>query len=338
MFKGNRIQDISKAIDWLASLKKAPNDFSIPAYLTFEDGPESLTLWEPEICTPKADLRSIAIDKALPLNFKELQPEPHHAEAIRKALIDIQNGLYQKIVLARGYQFQKPLGWDVLSIASRFASALGSSTLIVWEMTDPYGTYGCAATTPERLFRLKAGQLMTEAVAGTVPRGNHPEEEAHFEKTLLTCPKIAEEHGIVVDMIRSTLEALGFAAQTRSPVVRKLPSLQHLVTPMTAIGRAHALEVAAALHPTPAVCGYPRDAAIQRIHELEPFVRKGYAGAFGWINPMGDGDFFVGLRGLQWDATTCTALAGGGIVQGSDPKSECEEAEQKLQSILNRLF
>jgi menaquinone-specific isochorismate synthase len=97
------------------------------------------------------------------------------------------------------------------------------------------------------------------------------------------------------------------------------------------------LDLLAVLHPTPAVGGTPREAAVARIRELEGFPRGLYAGALGWINARGGGEFFVGLRSALIEGGHARVYAGAGIVAGSEPEREFAETELKFQALLAAL-
>jgi menaquinone-specific isochorismate synthase len=101
---------------------------------------------------------------------------------------------------------------------------------------------------------------------------------------------------------------------------------------------ARLLDILARLHPTPAVGGTPREAAIPRIRELENFPRGLYAGAIGWIDARGDGEFFVGLRSALIDGAGARLYAGAGIVAGSSPAREYDETEMKFRAIRDALL
>jgi menaquinone-specific isochorismate synthase len=97
------------------------------------------------------------------------------------------------------------------------------------------------------------------------------------------------------------------------------------------------LDVLAAMHPTPAVGGSPRDAALAHIRELEGFPRGLYAGALGWLNARGGGEFFVGIRSALIQGAAARAYAGAGIVAGSTPEKEFAETELKFKAMLDAL-
>ena len=154
-------------------------------------------------------------------------------------------------------------------------------------------------------------------------------------------PKEQTEHRLVVDDVRATLSLLGDRApETSGPEVVRLSTVAHLATTVRCRLRqpaASALEVAALLHPTPAVAGVPRAAAMAAIAELEGFDRGLYAGPVGWVDARGDGDWAVALRGATLDGSRARMVAGAGIVAGSDAGAEWEETEAKLAAMRSAL-
>jgi len=143
-----------------------------------------------------------------------------------------------------------------------------------------------------------------------------------------------------LDSIRRRLAPLGLQLETPvEPTLRKLANVQHLHTPVRAAlpETVRLLDVLARLHPTPAVGGSPREAAVARIRELEGFSRGLYAGALGWLNARGGGEFFVGLRAALIDGASARLFAGAGIVAGSSPVQEFSETELKFRAMADAL-
>ncbi|MHB1139771.1 MAG: chorismate-binding protein, partial [Microthrixaceae bacterium] len=97
------------------------------------------------------------------------------------------------------------------------------------------------------------------------------------------------------------------------------------------------LDLVAALHPTPAVGGWPRDAALGAIAALEQADRGRYAGPVGWTDAGGNGAFAVGIRSVELSGTTARLFAGVGVVADSDPLAELEETRAKARSLLGAL-
>jgi len=189
--------------------------------------------------------------------------------------------------------------------------------------------------TPERLFRVDGCSIHTEAIAGTVKIVAGQKAEA--ERFLLSSQKDREEHEYVVEYIQSALNSCGYlSVETRGPTLMCLPHLAHLQT--TFVGtrdrRTPIPQLLKKLHPTPAVCGLPLDAAVSKIHELEDFDRGFYAGPFGWFNATG-GDFAVAIRSALIHNDNIHVYGGCGIVRQSDAESEYAETNLKMSTYTN---
>ena len=142
--------------------------------------------------------------------------------------------------------------------------------------------------------------------------------------------------------MREALDPLCVDLQiAQEPQLSKTAAVWHLYTPITGKLREKsttALDLAIALHPTPAVGGVPATAAAELINELEG-DRGFYAGAIGWCDQRGDGRWVVSIRGAQLsaDRRTADAHSGGGIVAESDPDDEVAETTTKFNTILSAL-
>lgn len=195
--------------------------------------------------------------------------------------------------------------------------------------------------TPERLAAVQAGQLVTEALAGSAPRGQTPTEDHTLAIALQANPKELREHQLVAQFITQTLQSLGLETQSGDrPQLRRLSNIQHLHTPIAAplLPSLPLLEVVAHLHPTPAVAGLPQAAAEQAIRQLEPFERSLYAAPLGWVDDQGNGEFLVGIRSALLRGNQVRLCAGAGIVLGSQPEQELAEVDLKLQAMLGALI
>ncbi|MGB3496170.1 MAG: isochorismate synthase [Elainellaceae cyanobacterium] len=194
---------------------------------------------------------------------------------------------------------------------------------------------------PERLLSVHRGELTTEAIAGSAPRGDTPSEDARLANRLLSSLKEQHEHQLVVDFISQQLEALGLKTQRSPfPCLLQLSNIQHLQTPIYAqlSENLHPLDLVAALHPTPAVAGVPRQRACDYIRRYESFERSLYAAPFGWVDAQGNSEFLVGIRSALLDGNHARLYAGAGIVQGSDPAQELAEIELKLRALFSTLI
>ena len=189
--------------------------------------------------------------------------------------------------------------------------------------------------TPERLFHRSGRYIRTEAVAGTCVRGDTEAEDAEALASLLGSGKDQREHAYVRESIRNALDPLcqEFRIDEEASGLQQARRW-HLVSRSSGLLKRdiHGSDVMAALHPTPAVGGYPVEPALAAIRDLEGFDRGWYAGPVGWIGPQG-AEFAVALRcGLVRDRALFL-FAGAGIVEGSDPVAEWREIEQKISDI-----
>ncbi|WP_460720939.1 isochorismate synthase [Nocardia heshunensis] len=196
--------------------------------------------------------------------------------------------------------------------------------------------------TPEVLISRRGHTVTLHPLAGTLPRLADPDADAAQAQDLLASSKNREEHAYVIDWIRERLAPVCVELSIPDgPELLSTPEVWHLATPIH--GRLRhpattALDLAVLLHPTPAVCGTPTDLALDAIGDLEG-DRGFYAGAVGWCDTAGDGDWYVAIRCAELSADTLTlrAFAGGGIVAASDPHAELHETTAKLHTFLGGL-
>ncbi|MEO6003083.1 MAG: isochorismate synthase [Opitutus sp.] len=260
-----------------------------------------------------------------------------YIESVRAALACIERGEFNKIVLARTQTVRASHPFHPLrmlnGLRQRFPDCYAFS------IANGSGQSFIGAT-PERLARVSRGVLETEALAGSAPRGSTATEDAVHGGALLRSEKDRREQRLVLDSICRRLAPLGLTLEfSPEPTLRKLANVQHLQTPVRAAlpDTVRLLDVIARLHPTPAVGGSPRNAAIAKLRELEQFPRGLYAGALGWLNARGGGEFFVGLRSALVEGVSAQLFAGAGIVAGSSPDKEFAETELKFRAIREAL-
>lgn len=250
----------------------------------------------------------------------------------------IRAGRYRKVVLARARDLRATTRFHPLRALNELRQCYADC--YAFSIGNGAGASFIGAS-PERLLAVAGGRLRTEALAGTAPRGATAGEDAAFAKQLLQSDKDLHEHRIVLDSILRRLAQVGVASPTVSrPRVRQLSNVQHLATPVEAALPAgvDAFQLVGELHPTPAVGGTPREAAVAHLRELEPFDRGLYAGALGWVNHAGDGEFFVGIRSALMQGESARVYAGAGIVEGSMPEREFTETELKMRALRDALL
>ncbi|HEY5658394.1 MAG TPA: chorismate-binding protein, partial [Myxococcota bacterium] len=203
------------------------------------------------------------------------------------------------------------------------------------------GDASFVGATPERLLRLTGRRIETSALAGSAPRGHSPEEDARLALELIESKKEQSEHAVVVRELRETLAPLCRELRVpEAPTRLRLEGIQHLETPLcgTLEGDAHILDIAAAVHPTSAVAGAPRRAALEWLARNEPLERGWYGGAVGFVDASGGGELAVALRSALLRGATAHLFAGAGIVPGSRPQAELQETRIKLRALLTPLL
>jgi menaquinone-specific isochorismate synthase len=193
-------------------------------------------------------------------------------------------------------------------------------------------------STPEWLVRLEQGTVRVSSLAGSAPRGATEAEDERLGRALLSDPKNLHEHALVLDTIRESLADLPDLQAPDSPGLLKLPTVQHLYSPVSARADGQTvLSLGARLHPTPAVAGLPRDAALAFLRQREGLDRGGYAGPVGWVDRHGEGELAVAIRSALVRPQDVTLFAGCGVVSGSQPENELQESRLKLLPMLRAL-
>jgi len=270
-------------------------------------------------------------DALLPTpSLREDRPDlPGWTENIELALSAFAEGRLGKVVLARRAEF----GFDGVLDPTLLLERLQAVTPGCFHFyAEPEEGIAFLGASPERLFRRDGRSLQSEAVAGTRPRGASSADDEGLRDELLHSAKDLSEHTFVSRGIREALEPLCEELEIEDSVAdMKLARGRHLRakvrgTLSDGVTDAGLLE---AMHPTPAVGGYPRRNALEEIKVLEPFDRGWYAGPIGWIGAEAS-EFAVGLRSGLVRGQTLALYSGAGIVTGSVPEEEWAEIEQKI--------
>jgi isochorismate synthase len=257
---------------------------------------------------------------------------PGWRAAVTTILEAIATGHLDKAVLAREVVVEADRPFGRAALLGRLA-AKGAGAYL-------YASGGFIGASPELLV-VRSGRLArSRPLAGTVPRGTSPAEEAAGLDWLRTSAKEALEHRLVVDAVTGALAKAADQVEVAATQIVRLPTVAHLGTEVTAwLGDPppSALDLVALLHPTPAVAGTPPQAALDLLARLEPSDRGLYAGPVGWVDGAGDGEWAVALRCASLEGRGARLFAGAGIVAGSDPDAEWDETASKLRAILDAL-
>jgi menaquinone-specific isochorismate synthase len=262
-------------------------------------------------------------------------PAPQWEQAVAAAVAAIKAGRLRKVVLARDLYATVDQPIDPRILLHRLAAR--------YPECYTFACDGMVGATPELLIQQTGREVSALVLAGTTPRGGNPAEDEALGAELLASAKNTEEHSYAVASIRDTLGPLCNTLDVEArPALLKLPNLQHLGTRVrgtlapTGTPRS-ALALAAAVHPTAAVCGTPTGAAFELIRELEHMDRERYAGPVGWVDAEGNGEWGIALRCAQLSGRSARLFAGCGIVAGSDPAAELAEAQVKFRPMRGAL-
>lgn len=254
--------------------------------------------------------------------------------AVEQALAAIGAGELEKVVLAREVLVEADAAFDAREIVRGLVASQPGSFV--------YASEGFVGASPELLVRRLGEVVESRPVAGTTVADSDAALRA-----LAASVKDTREHRYVVEGI---VDVLGpRCAELHAdpvPEVAVFGPVAHLATPIR--GRLAspspsqaqaptALDLARLLHPTPAVGGTPREAALDAIRVLEGFDRGRYAGPVGWVDARGDGEWAIALRGAELAGARARLVAGAGIVAGSDPDAEWAETQAKLEPMLRVL-
>lgn len=314
-----------------------PFDLSSPAALLTPravDVTHGLPDW------PTGPLPPVRVAAALP-------PPGDYRDRVRRArdqLAAADNPLH-KVVLARALELVADAPMDARAVLRRLVAADPAAYGYLVDLSaagDGYAGVALVGASPELLVARSGDRVECRPFAGSAPRAADPDADAANGAALAASAKNRHEHQLVIETIRAALQPLcddlSIAAE---PQLSRTAAVWHLCTQINGRLRdtsTSAIDLALALHPTPAVGGVPTDAAVQLIAELEG-DRGFYAGAVGWCDAAGDGRWVVSLRCAQLSADRRSALAraGGGIVAESDPDDEVAETTTKFATILNAL-
>jgi isochorismate synthase len=269
--------------------------------------------------------------------LQEVPSRNHYALAVEAALLAIARGSVEKVVLARAVEVLSEAPLDASAIVRRLFAA--NRAAYVFGVPLPGGRTLVGAS-PELLVSLVGGRVIAHPLAGSSPRGMDPDEDEARRGALLGSEKDRREHAYVADAVASALRPLCTDLDVpQGPSTVRTPAVWHLSTriegtPRPGIG---VLDLVAALHPTPAICGTPTDAAARLIKDLEEEPRGFYAGAVGWADSWGEGEWAVTIRSAEIAEKGARVHAGAGIVAGSDPWDELDETTAKLRTMLRAL-
>ncbi|MFB9377276.1 isochorismate synthase MenF [Kineococcus gynurae] len=270
-------------------------------------------------------------------------PEPaRYRAAVAEALRRIETGALAKVVLARSLELTALSPWSVPQLAGELSARNPMATTVAVPVDDPVDPAArwLVGASPELLLRRRGPSVSLRPLAGSIPRSADPAEDARRGEQLLGSDKDRREHAVVVEAILEALRPFCRQINAPEPELHATPALWHLATPVTGLlidREVTSTHLVAALHPTPAVGGTPRSEALSVIREIEGLDRGCYAGAVGWQDGDGDGEWVVAVRCGEVSGRRLRIFAGAGIVAGSDPAAELAETGVKMRTMLDAL-
>ena len=265
-------------------------------------------------------------------------PAPElYAGAVAEAVRRVETGELRKVVLARTIEVAGDHRFDPRRLAHRLRAVDPHA----FSFIAPADGGILVGATPELLVSRQGSEVRANPLAGSAPRsGDRVEDQANAD-ALAASSKNREEHAIVVDAVAEALRPLcATLAWDPEPVLLETANVWHLSTRFRgrlADPAPSALDLALALHPTPAVAGAPTDGARAAIGQLEGFDRGSYAGPVGWVDAEGNGVWAIALRCALLSGDRATLYAGAGIVGDSVPAEELDETDRKFRAFLDAL-
>ncbi|MET8472857.1 isochorismate synthase [Streptomyces sp. NPDC006422] len=265
-------------------------------------------------------------------------PEPEVYGAVVAAAVDrMKAGEFDKVVLARTLELTARRAPDLPAMLRRLARRDPAGYTFAVPSAPGRTLIGAS---PELLVSRTGATLTANPLAGSAPRSADLAEDVRRAAALLESAKDLHEHAVVVDAVRAALAPFCRTIDVPArPTLVRTAAMWHLSTTVTGEladpGRITALDLASALHPTPAVCGTPTDLARRVIAESEPFDRGAYTGMVGWQNAEGDGEWVVTIRCAEAEGNLLRLFAGAGVVAESSPEAETAETGAKFRTFLN---
>lgn len=268
------------------------------------------------------------------LTVEHLPNQSHWSELVSRALTSIEQQQFKKVVLAR----QTRLTLDnPISAAQLLKASIADNQRSFHFLFALDSKHSFIGSTPERLYCRQGQELQTEALAGTIGRGNTPEQDQQLADWLIHDGKNLNENQYVVDDIIERLTPVAEHIEVESEArLVPLRQVQHLKRDIVAQLKPsiNGVQLLSALQPTAAVAGLPRQPALDFITEHEPFARGWYAGSMGYFSHQ-QAQFCVAIRSALVVENCVQLYAGAGIVPGSIAEHEWQELDKKMSTLLS---
>ncbi len=316
-----------------------PSLLTIPEIVVVQKSGKSWITWigdqQPEIFSRSSTLKT---RNGLTLTWEPgALSDTQWTSAVKESVSRIKSGELEKVVLARDLVAHADSEIDPADLITSLEAEYPSTWIFLVD--------NLIGATPELLVRLNKSLVTSRVLAGTIRRTGDEERDFALAGSLSKSSKDLEEHEYAVRSVAEALEP--FASSTNvpdAPFVLHLPNVMHLATDVTGVindsaSKVDIFKLAAALHPSAAVCGTPTEVAREVIAQLESMNRGRYAGPVGWVDAHGDGEMGIALRcgEISEDKRSIRLFAGCGIVAGSNAEQELAESQAKLLPIRTAL-
>ncbi|WP_108808880.1 chorismate-binding protein [Aquimarina spinulae] len=259
----------------------------------------------------------------------EPEAQKKHIELVKKGIEAIQSDRFKKVVLSRKEEVSIPDSFNSLHIFKNLIHFYPKAFVYLW-YHPKIGTW--MGATPETLIRVKSNNFFTMALAGTQPYINTIDVDWGTKELV--------EQKMVTSFVTSKLSSIINDIQHSKTYTHKAGTLLHLRTDISGVldnENSRIEKIIEVLHPTPAVCGLPKDEAKSFILTTEGYNRKYYTGFLGELNMNKDGvvksNLFVNLRCMELSNGKAILYVGGGITKDSDPEKEWEETVKKTETM-----
>ncbi len=284
----------------------------------------------------RAQVQELKVHEKPAIIQREDRLKDEYLRAVEAVTDRIRNHEVSKVVIGRSLKLTFETPFSPSTAIYNAAKEQPESYLFGLEREDKV-FFGA---TPERLVKLENDKVQSAGLAGSIRRGKNLIEDKELGDSLLADAKNLKEHNYVVQMIRKVYDTHCEEVKVPSnPILMKTRDIQHLYTPIEGRikGNATLFEFVQAMHPTPALGGEPREAAVEIIRKSEGMNRGYYAAPLGWINARGEGEFAVGIRSALLENDQAYLYAGGGLVSESSSLDEFEETRVKFRPMLRTL-
>lgn len=284
-------------------------------------------------------------DKNLLTDYRiqEVPSAEKFKKGVKEAIARFNKGELDKVVLSRTLEITCQQKTDIKKFVKRLQSSNSNGYTFAVKLQDdetsPSRTL--IGSSPELLISRQGSKIIANPLAGSEPRSTDPKVDKERAQQLLVSKKDRREHALVITAVVQALAPFCKNLDVPDePSLINTPTMWHLSTlikgELNDI-KTSSIDVALALHPTPAVCGFPRKAAQKTIQEIEDYDRDLFTGMVGWCDNSGDGEWVVTIRCAEVQDHFIRLYAGAGIVAESSPEKELAETGAKFNTMLNAL-